>query len=190
MKCNEIREAIDTPARHTLYGDPVTSHLSGCPDCRRHADETTALLTLLSAQPRIQAPADFDFRLRARIARAQAEQAAPANMLQGILQNWQNWAQTFSWGEAATAMAAAALVIMASTFYINHRDQSPLTAEKSSMQTKVAVATNPNPPPVDAARSSAQVGAVAQTSKQALTKFVVKQKASSSNHQNVVTENI
>src|SRR5215468_1667253 len=73
MKCKHIREAIDTTSRHTLYSDSVTTHLSGCPDCRRHQDGTASLLTLLSAQPRVEAPVDFDIKVRAGIARAQAE---------------------------------------------------------------------------------------------------------------------
>src|SRR5262249_957078 len=73
MKCKQTREVIDTASRHTMYSDTVTTHLSGCPDCRLHADGTASLLTLLSAQPRAQAPADFDFRLSAGIAIAQAE---------------------------------------------------------------------------------------------------------------------
>src|SRR5262245_35618675 len=104
MNCKQTREAIDTASRRAPYGAAVSSHLSGCPDCGRYADETNSLLMLLSAQPRVQAPADFDFRLRARIARAQVEQASPAGLLERL---WENFlAQTFSWGQAAAAMAA------------------------------------------------------------------------------------
>lgn len=125
MNCKQIREAIDTASRRAPYGDAVSSHLSGCLDCRRHADETNSLLTLLSAQPRVQAPADFDFRLRARIARAQAETASPAGLLERL---WENFlAQTFSWGQAATAMAAVAMVVTVSTLYINHNGSAPVT---------------------------------------------------------------
>ncbi|MGH9766910.1 MAG: hypothetical protein ACREAB_05685 [Blastocatellia bacterium] len=123
MNCKQIKEAIDTASRGALYGAPVTSHLNGCPDCRGHADETNSLLMLLSAQPRVQAPADFDFRLRARIARAQAEQASPVGILDRI---GRLLAQTFSFGQAATAMAAVALAVFASTLYIN-RDNGPQT---------------------------------------------------------------
>src|SRR5262249_22820147 len=74
MKCKQTREVIDTASRHTLYSDTVTTHLSGCRDCRRHADGTASLLTLLSAQPRVEAPADFDIKVSMGIARAQAKQ--------------------------------------------------------------------------------------------------------------------
>ncbi len=73
MKCKQTREVIDTTSRHTLYSDSVTSHLSACPDCHRHADGTASLLKLLNSQPRVEAPADFDFKVSMGIARAQAE---------------------------------------------------------------------------------------------------------------------
>src|SRR5262245_40199645 len=157
MKCKQTREAIDTTSRRAQYGVSVTSHLNGCPDCRRHADETASLLSLLSAQPRVQSPADFDsgltrriaaaqadetvsmlsllrthqrvevpadfdFRLRARIARAQAERFSPAGVFEKA---WERLAQTFSLGQAATAMAAALLAVTVSTFYINHYSGAP-----------------------------------------------------------------
>jgi len=188
MKCKQTREAIDTASRHTLYGDSVSSHLSGCPDCRSHADETASLLTLLSAQPRVQAPADFDFRLRARIARAQAEQAAPANTLQETLQKI--WTQTFSWGQAATAMAAALVVITASTVYINHRDPSPMTAEKSADQAERTVAKISTAPAVDETRPSVRMGVVTETPKLTPARFTAKPKASSVNYQRAVMEDV
>lgn len=158
MNCKQTREAIDTASRRSPYGDAVTSHLNGCPECRRYADETNSLLRLLSAQPRVQAPADFDFRLRARIARAQAEQANPTGWLEQL---WQNFlAQTFSWGQAATAMAAVAMVITVSTFYINRDSGTPMTPSEiavipravDSPQTAVAPAPEIKSQVVDSAR--------------------------------------
>lgn len=120
MNCKQIREAIDTSSRHTLYSDSVSSHLNGCSDCHHHANELSSLFTLLSAQPRVEAPADFDFKVRAAIARAQSEKAAPASLLQSLQAAW----KTFSWAQAVPAMAAAA-VVAASTFYFNQSDSAP-----------------------------------------------------------------
>jgi hypothetical protein len=141
MNCNQTREAIDSSIRHAIYGDSVNAHLSGCPDCRRNADETESLLMLLKAQPRMEAPADFDFQLRARIARAKAEEFRSTGILERI---WENFlAQTFSWGQAATAMAAVAVLITVSTFYIR-QDNGEAVA---SNITDVAVVT-PAPAPL------------------------------------------
>ena len=149
MKCKQIREAIDTASRHILYGDSVTSHLNGCADCRRYTDETASLLTLLSAQPRVQAPADFDFRLRARIARAQAEQVSPASLIERIREKL--LAQTFSWGQAATAMAAVVMVVAVSTLYINRDNGASVTTND------VAVANKANDPPQSGMASSLEI---------------------------------
>jgi hypothetical protein len=113
MSCKQIREAIDASG-HNSYSGQVASHLSGCPDCHRYSDEAAALLRLLSAQPRVDAPPDFEFRLRARIAGAQA---APAIDPQGFLQRIRPW--TFSWGQTVAAAAALTLVVTVSTLYIN-----------------------------------------------------------------------
>lgn len=123
MTCKETTAAIDIASRRLSFGDAVSSHLSGCPNCRRHADEMSSLLSLLSAQPRVQAPADFDFRLRARIARAKAEQTNPT----GLFENF--WARMFSWGQAATAMATLALVIAFSTFYFKQDNVTPVKTD-------------------------------------------------------------
>jgi len=177
MKCKHTREVIDTTSRHTLYSDSVTTHLSGCPDCRRHSDGTASLLNLLSsqprveapadfdirlsagiaraqaellsdktasllsllkAQPRVEAPADFDFRLSAGIARAQAERISPAGVLERA---WEKFARTLSFGQAAAAMGAAALIITASTVYFNHGNSSPTSS------VNVAISNSANPAP-------------------------------------------
>ena len=114
MNCKQIREAIDAASGHNLYSGHVASHLSGCPDCHRYSDEAASLLRLLSAQPRVEAPPDFEFRLRARISNAQA---APAIDPQGFLQKIRPW--TFSWGQTVAAAAALTLVVTISTLYIN-----------------------------------------------------------------------
>jgi hypothetical protein len=123
MTCKETIAEIDLAARSSSFGAVVNSHLNGCPDCRRHADEMSSLLSLLSAQPRVQAPADFDFRLRARIARAKAEQSNPAGLFENL------WAKTFSWGQAATAMATLALVVAFSTIYFKQENVAPVKTD-------------------------------------------------------------
>ena len=118
MNCKQIREEIDTASRHDLRG-AIRSHLNGCPDCRRYSDETAALLGLLGAQPRVEAPTDFEFRLRARMARAQA---APETGRQRFLR--EILPETFSWRQMAAAAATLALAFAFSTFYAKRDDQT------------------------------------------------------------------
>jgi hypothetical protein len=112
MNCKQIREDIDAASRHDMRGGAAMSHLDACPDCRRYSDETASLTRLLSAQPRVEAPPDFEFRLRARMLRAQA---APAITPRGFF--WKILSGTFSWGQTVAAAAALTLVVTVSVFY-------------------------------------------------------------------------
>jgi hypothetical protein len=118
MNCKQIREEINTASRYDLRG-AIRSHLNGCPDCRRYSDETLSLLGLLGAQPRVEAPADFEFRLRARMARAQA---ATETDRQSFL--WKIRTETFSWGQMVAAAATLSLALAFSTFYVKRDDQT------------------------------------------------------------------
>lgn len=126
MNCQHVRTAIDTTSRRESLAELVKSHLGGCGDCRSYADETSALLALLSAQPRVEAPPDFNFKLRARIARAQAAPRSPMAVLEDF------WARTFSWSQAAAAVAAMAIVAALSAYYFigsKQATEAPLVAQ-------------------------------------------------------------
>jgi len=120
MNCKQIRDEIDTASRRNPYSGAVASHLNGCPDCHRYSDETASLLGLLGAQPRVEVPTDFEFRLRARMARAQA---APASDPQGFL--WKIRPETFSWWQMVATAAALALFVTVLTFYIDRNNHAP-----------------------------------------------------------------
>jgi hypothetical protein len=120
MNCKQIREAIDTASRRNPYSGAVASHLNGCDDCRRYSDETASLTRLIGAQPRVEAPSDFEFRLRARLLRAQA---APAIAPRGF--SWKILPGTFSWGQTVGAAAALTLVVTVSFLYINRGNLTP-----------------------------------------------------------------
>ncbi len=77
MDCQHIRTAIDTASRFEPMGENAQHHLRSCNGCREYADEMSSFLSLLKSTPRVVAPADFDFRLRARIAEAQAKRRNP-----------------------------------------------------------------------------------------------------------------
>jgi hypothetical protein len=120
MNCKLIREEIDAASRHNMRSGAVKSHMDACPDCRRYSDETASLTRLLWAQPRVEAPPDFEFRLRARMLRAQA---APPVAPRGFL--WKILPGTFSWGQTVAAGAALALVVTVSVFYVDRSSGTP-----------------------------------------------------------------
>src|SRR5262249_34216751 len=141
MNCKQIREAIDAASGHNSYSGHVASHLSGCPDCHRYSDEAASLLRLLGAQPRVEAPPDFEFRLRARIANAQA---APAIDPRGFLRKIRPW--TFSWGQTVAAAAAITLVVTVSTIYIHiHRDKVALGPGGRTARLSARMTPDPQP---------------------------------------------
>jgi hypothetical protein len=122
MNCRQIREEIGAASRYDMSG-AIRSHLNGCPDCRRYSEETASLLSLLGAQPRVEAPADFEFRLRARMARAQATADSEGqSFLRGILR--EKLPESFSWGQIAAAAATLALALTFSTFYVKRDDRA------------------------------------------------------------------
>jgi len=141
MNCKQIREEIDTASRYNLYGGAVTSHLNGCPDCHRYLDKTASLLGLLGAQRRVEVPTDFEFRLRARMARARdAAESDPQGFLRKILP------ETFSWGQMVAAAAALALVVTVSTFYIDRDNRAPGSINAGNAGA-ANIAVDPQPAP-------------------------------------------
>lgn len=76
MKCKAYQSEIEEkgPGRESL-SQQARAHLAGCAACRAFSDERAALRRLLGDLPAVEAPADFDFRLRARLFAAESEKA-------------------------------------------------------------------------------------------------------------------
>ncbi len=119
MTCKDIKTSIDSASRRDPVAPSVKSHLMECTDCSSYSDQTMGLIALLKAQPRVEAPSDFDFKLRARIARAKSEPESTSIL--GHL-----WAKTFSWGQTATAAAALGLVLTFVTYNYMHTDPNAI----------------------------------------------------------------
>lgn len=157
MTCEQIREAMDTGIRQNA----VQGHLGGCADCAewssllqllgtqprvktpadfdarlqaRLASEEVKLLALVNSLPPVTAPADFDFRLRARLAQAKTEKATwkPLAWLAEF------WANSFSFGQVATAMAAVALIVAVSTMQFTRNGNQPLATEAEVAKVQTA----------------------------------------------------
>ena len=66
----------------------INSHLTGT----SFDSEYDALFALLKAQPRVAAPTDFDFKLRARIARTELEPQGSLKQIEQLgLTHWVSW---------------------------------------------------------------------------------------------------
>ena len=67
--CEVIRRELDELMLDDAYSPSATQHLKQCFDCREFEQKQTKLRQIVGSLGTIEAPADFDFRLRARLAR-------------------------------------------------------------------------------------------------------------------------
>lgn len=124
LNCREIQRAVDSASRRSDLAIEAEQHLKSCDDCEQYATGTFQLMGLLAAQPRVEAPADFDFRLRARIARARDERQGWRWALAQFWSNSFSW-NSFSWKEAGAAAVLLAAVTISATYYVNRDSNVP-----------------------------------------------------------------
>lgn len=120
MGCKTIRKHIDEAERPDAFSFETSGHLASCEGCRQFADERARLREVISSGVRVQAPADFDARLRARM---EERKSRPA----------------FSWLAPAALMrmsaaAAAAVIVVFVAQYALVVKESPMDQASSSGQ--------------------------------------------------------
>lgn len=118
MNCRNVRHEIEEAAAGDLLSSGVNDHLLSCVACKTLFHEQTRLRKLVSSLGTIEAPGDFDFRLRARLAgekRGFAQSFALGN---------------FSFGLRSAAVATILLLIGSALMFVSFRTRSdtPLTA--------------------------------------------------------------
>jgi membrane-associated protease RseP (regulator of RpoE activity) len=67
MKCRDFKNEFEDRA---ALSETATLHLDSCGDCKKFHFEQTRLWEMLGGLNRVEAPKDFDFQLKAKIARA------------------------------------------------------------------------------------------------------------------------
>lgn len=67
--CREVRREIDQSELQQSFSADTEAHVSGCAACQTFRDERVRLRELVGGLKPVTAPADFEMRLRARIAR-------------------------------------------------------------------------------------------------------------------------
>ncbi len=92
--CEVIRRELDEWMINETYSPSALKHLEGCADCREFQQQQMKLRQIVGSLGTVEAPADFDFRLRARLANSASH-------------------ATFDyWSFARKGLAAAALLIV------------------------------------------------------------------------------
>ena len=139
MNCRTARMAIDTGQQRDRLEQDVSGHVTGCAECASYADETFKLIALMQSQPRVEAPPDFDFRLRARIAR---ERDVRHGVLDRLAAFWQ---KSFSPARAAAVLALIAVSITSGTIYFTRDAAKPKPQEIAAIVDKVPATVTATP---------------------------------------------
>src|ERR1043165_10208430 len=136
-ECREVRQEIDQSELGQRLSESSESHLIGCASCAAFRAERTRLRELVGSLQPVTAPADFDVRLRARLAR-ERDGRASASFFQVFMST------------PAIAVAALVVMIVAGLVWMNQRKgQVPVnnTAANPPVQNSVvAIKTNDQAP--------------------------------------------
>ncbi|HYE74477.1 MAG TPA: hypothetical protein VEF04_14155 [Blastocatellia bacterium] len=147
MTCQNIQSAISETVyggmKSPVFNDGIRRHLNDCHGCQQHASEMSQMASLIGSLPRVSAPADFDFKLRARIARAKSEQQQQAGWFSSLL------GRSFSLAQAGMATAAIALIVGISTYSLLPKqtttvDNGPEVAVATSQGKTIAASPSSN----------------------------------------------
>ena len=66
--CEVVRRELDELMMGEAYSPAASGHLRDCASCREFHEQQTKLRQIVGSLGTVEAPADFDFRLRARLA--------------------------------------------------------------------------------------------------------------------------
>lgn len=134
INCRMTRDAADARVSRAEMSE-MDAHLNVCADCSRYYQELRSLTALLRSQPRVEAPADFEFRVRAGIARAKAAQSETSGFAAGIRRLQQSiFSGSFSGMQATAAAAAVAVIFTVTAYQFDRSDEvTPLRGSSSSL---------------------------------------------------------
>ena len=99
--CELIRRELDELMLGELVSTGAVEHLRECGACREFHDKQTKLRQIVGSLGTVSAPADFDFRLRARLANESSSAASHFNFVE--------------WPFVRRGLAAAALLLVLAT---------------------------------------------------------------------------
>lgn len=130
MNCQNVRRIIEAADRGELLGVAAVEHISACPACEKFNDEHLKLRDIVSNLGTVKAPDDFEFRLRARLARANAQGTQPT-------------LNRLNLGFRSVAFASLMVVFVGAMLVINLRspEQTPVVTKDTPAASPIAAAT-------------------------------------------------
>ena len=130
--CREMRREIDqSELRQTLSAE-AEAHLAECAACAAFRDERFRLRELIGALEPVVAPADFDVRLRARIARGRDTHQQP-------------FIFRLVMSTPAIAVAAVLVMVVGTIVFLNQRNRTQTQALASTREDKATAPISPVP---------------------------------------------
>ena len=116
IECRATRQEIDQAEAGASLNAQAQGHVASCATCRAFQTERARLRELLTSLEPVTAPADFDFRLRARIA-SHTDSLEPRSLF-----------GRFILSTPAIALAAALVLGVSIVWFAQHRTQTPTVA--------------------------------------------------------------
>jgi hypothetical protein len=128
--CKLIRRELDELMLGEAWSAAATGHLRECAECREFHEQQTKLRQIVGSLGTVEAPADFDFRLRARLA------------------NGAGSAPSVYWTFARRGLALAAMVIVFVTGVVLVRNlmNQPARVENVAQRPEVHQPVKPDEP--------------------------------------------
>jgi hypothetical protein len=140
--CNQVRFEIDEKDLTAALSTSAMEHLRHCSECQEFQNKQTKLRQIVGSLEPVNAPPDFDFRLRARLAN---DRTVASFRSMSAVRLWR----------MRSAAVAAMLLIFAATVYMIRQNQpgqptpGPDQTTRASNETKAAKeADSPTAPPV------------------------------------------
>ncbi|HUQ33473.1 MAG TPA: hypothetical protein VM095_15230, partial [Pyrinomonadaceae bacterium] len=142
MNCQMCRFEIEELETDARLSQAAREHLSSCPACRAFHDGRQSLKKLVGSLAPVEAPPDFDFRLRARINAAKSN----GNHQQGA------WWRSFVTSAPAIGLAATFALLVAAVLFYNQTKRGPVQTAKPNMAAnqssgKIPEQASVKPPP-------------------------------------------
>lgn len=165
-ECKVYRREIVAAADGGLMGSRARAHVTACRACRGELRERESLRALVAGLGKVEAPADFEFRLRARMATAKGDGGRA------------RFAGRWLYGFAPFAVAACFLLVSATLYF--WQSARPMPADAPTFATKPARNAEPGRVPTLKAQGSSAAAAM-QTSPPAVVSSKTGQSANRSN---------
>jgi hypothetical protein len=132
--CNQVRFEIDEKDLTAALSTSAMEHLRHCSECQEFQNKETKLRQIVGSLEPVNAPPDFDFRLRARLANDRT------------VASYRSISAVRVWRMRSAAVAAMLLIFAATVYLIRQNWPVPPTTDsdqttRASNETKVA-----NPP--------------------------------------------